>query len=322
MTALSEQHADERTRTGVGYDPLRDKSYQATALGRDIADFLAWCELGGMSPRTLVGYEPDLARGALMFPTKGIDELTDGDAMQIARMFPAGSRRVRVASWKSFYKWGVRTRRVTVNPFDSLPILRKPHPKVPTVFTDVEAEALLTLDLRDAACMCMLLDAGLRKAEARHIRLRDCLPESGQVIILHGKGSKERVVPMTARLSHVLNELLLIERVEPDDYLWYRTRANHLARHISRDRPIGEGTFARWWRLCIEQAGVKYRVPHTTRHTFATRWSRLGLPLEDIQKLLGHASINTTAEIYVHSTIYDVAARMKAIELRMEVDAT
>ncbi len=52
----------------VGYDPLRDKTYQSTRLGRDVADFLAWLELGGASPRTLDQYERDLARGALMFP--------------------------------------------------------------------------------------------------------------------------------------------------------------------------------------------------------------------------------------------------------------
>src|SRR5262245_3382607 len=49
------------------YDPLLDKSYQLTKLGPAIVDWLAWCELGGMRPRTLDQYERDLARGALMY---------------------------------------------------------------------------------------------------------------------------------------------------------------------------------------------------------------------------------------------------------------
>lgn len=296
------------------FDPLRDKSYRATRLGRDVADFLVWMELGGASPKTILNYEADLARGALMFPEKAVDTLSDGDALQIAKTFPAASRRVRVASWRSFYKWALRTRKVTVNPFDSLPVMRKPHQKVPQIFSDSESEALLNLELRDAVCMAVLLDAGLRKAEARHLRFRDCMPESGQVIVLHGKGDKDRIVPMTARLAHLLNEILLLGEARPDDYVFYSLKANDMMRKIVRSGPIGEGTFARWWRRCLEQAGVRYRVPHTTRHTFATRWRRLGLAIDDLQILLGHASINTTASIYTHTTIHDVAGRMKLIE--------
>ena len=63
------------------FDPLRDKTYQSTRLGRDVADFLAWLELGGTSPRTLDQYERDLARGALMFPDRDAGTLEDGDAL-------------------------------------------------------------------------------------------------------------------------------------------------------------------------------------------------------------------------------------------------
>ncbi len=85
-------------------------------------------------------------------------------------------------------------------------------------------------------------------------------------------------------------------------------------RKIVRTGPVGEGTFARWWRRSLETAGVRYRVPHTTRHTFATRWRRLGLAIDDLQILLGHASINTTASVYLHTTVHDVAQRMRLIE--------
>jgi hypothetical protein len=89
----------------VSFDPLREKRYRETALGRDVVDFLAWGELGGWSERTRDQYERDLSRGCLMFPSKGIAELEDGDAIQIAKSFKPGERRVRVAAWRSFYKW-------------------------------------------------------------------------------------------------------------------------------------------------------------------------------------------------------------------------
>ncbi len=298
-----------------GFDPLRDKTYQSTRLGRDVADFLAWLELGGASPKTLLNYEADLARGALMYPETPLVELSDGDMLHIANAFPARSRRVRISAWRSFYKWALRTRRVTVNPCDALPDIKKRPQPVIRVFTDPEIEALLALPVRDAAPLAVLLEAGLRKAEARGLRMRDCYPESGQVIVLNGKGNRDRIVPMSARISHLLNELLLLERLDGNDHVFYAVKANQTdVRKILRGKPVGEGTFARWWRSCLTTAGVRYRTPHTARHTFATRWRHRGLAIDDLQILLGHSSITTTASIYVHTRVADIAERMHAIE--------
>ncbi len=300
--------------SAIDYDPLRDKTYQRTRLGRDVADFLAWLELGGSSPRTLDQYERDLARGALLFPSKAIADLTDGDIFQIAKQFKPGERRVRVAAWRSFLKWAIRTRRIDRNPADTLPVIKKQPQPVIRVFTDPEIEALLGLPVIDAAPLAVLVEAGLRKAEARMLRLQDCLPESGQVVVIKGKGSRDRIVPMTGRLRYLLNELALQERLNPADHIFYAVRANQVTRKILRDRPIGEGTFARWWRDCLTRAGVRYRTPHTARHTFATRWRQLGLALDEIQILLGHSSIRTTADLYVHTKVADVAEHMALIE--------
>ncbi len=319
MTELA-AHSDESTRTPtltvVGFNPLRDKSYQSTRLGRDIVDFLAWCELGGMSPKTLINYEPDLARGALMFPDKGMPDITGGDILHIAQSFPPKSRRTRTSSWKSFYKWGLRTRRVTYDPTIELPdIKRNPQPVI-RIFNDVEIDALLSLPVIDAAPLAVLLEAGLRKAEASKIRLQDCMPETGQVVVLNGKGGRDRIVPMSSRLAHLVNELALQERLNRLDHIFYAVKGNQFdQRKILRGKPVGEATFARWWRRCLDDAGVSYRTPHTARHTFATRWRLRGLAIDDLQILLGHASINTTASIYVHTRIADVSARMHAIEL-------
>lgn len=301
---------------GVAYDPLRDKTYASTRLGRDVTDFLAWMNLGGASPKTLLNYEADLARGCLMFPNTSMADLTDGDMLHIAKSFPAPSRRVRISAWKSFYKWGLRTRRVTMNPCDALPDIKKRPQQVIRTFTDPEIEALLSLPVIDAAPLAILLEAGLRKAEARNLRIRDCYPESGQVIVVNGKGNRDRIVPMSPRLSHLLNELLLLERLDGNDHVFYAVKANQFEqRKILRGKPVGEGTFARWWRQCIDTAGVRYRTPHTARHTFATRWRLRGLAIDDLQILLGHSSINTTASIYVHTRVADVAERMHQIEL-------
>lgn len=303
------------TSDGIVFDPLRDKSYRLTRLGGDIEAFLAWCEIGGMSPKTLLNYEPDLSRGALMFPDKGIAELTGDDLVHIAQAFPPKSRRVRMSTWKSFYKWARRTRRVMVNPCEELPDIKKNHQPVIDIFNEVERDALLGLPVRDAAPIAVLLEAGLRKQEASNLRVQDCLPESGQVIVLQGKGGRDRIVPMSPILSHLLNELLLLERLHPSDHIFYAVKGNQTGtKKIMRDRPVGAATFARWWRARLLAAGVQYRNPHIARHTFATVWRQRGLALDDIQILLGHASINTTQSLYVHTRIQDVAGRMQLIE--------
>lgn len=301
------------------YDPTKDRRYELTGLAGDIAAWLAWLELGGASPRTISQYERDLARGALLYPSKAIADLTDGDLFQIAKQFKPGERRVRIAAWRSFLKWAVRTRRIERNPADLLPEIKQKPQAVISVFNDAEIESLLGLPVIDAAPLAMLLEAGLRKAEARHLRFQDALPESGQVVVLQGKGARDRIVPMTGRLRYLLNELALTERLNPQDHVFYGTRANASRRQTIRDRPIGEGTFARWWTRCLDAAGVRYRNPHVARHSFATKWRKDGLALDEIQILLGHASIATTSAIYVHTGVADVAEHMQLIEsLRSE----
>jgi integrase len=104
----------------------------------------------------------------------------------------------------------------------------------------------------------------------------------------------------------ILEELLVAERATrdsgPDPFAF------------NRARPIGDGSFQRWWDRCLRGAGVRYRKPPTTRHTFATRWRRRGLAVDEIQLLRGHSSIRTTSDLYVHTDVEDVAARMALIE--------
>jgi integrase/recombinase XerD len=306
---------------GVGFDPTKDKSYAATRLGRDVADFLAWLELGGASPRTLDQYERDLARGALMFPDKTVGELEDGDALHIAKQFKPLERRVRVAAWRSFFKWARQTRKAHANPFDALPTIRRPQQKVPDLFTEAEIEALCGLGGLDGPLMEIMFGTGARKGDCRRLQLKHFIPsgnpeEPDSVVFIDGKGGKSRRVRVRPRVSTAIATLATLEGLSSDDHLWYSVRANEISRKVMRRDPVGEGTFARWWRDCLERAGVRYRNPHVTRHTFATNYLRDGGRLEVLSKLLGHASESTTADLYVHLDDRDVLADLAVIEGR------
>jgi integrase len=142
--------APERSEV-VEFDPIRDKTYRRARLGPDVAAFLAWLELGGASPITVDNYERALAVVCRMYPNTPIDEITDGQLAQVFKRFPARSRRVRVAPYRTFFKWARQTRRVTENPMELLPLIRRQPRKRPDVFTDAEVDALLSLDVVDAA---------------------------------------------------------------------------------------------------------------------------------------------------------------------------
>lgn len=87
---------------------------------------------------------------------------------------------------------------------------------------------------------------------------------------------------------------------------------------ITRSRPIGDGSFDRWWPRRLDDADVRYRNPHTTRHSFATRYLRGlgGKPgrLETLQLVLDHESIRTTSDLYGHLDMRDVALDFGLIE--------
>ena len=304
--------------TVVAFDPLRDKSYRQTALGRDVADFLAWKELGGASPRTLDDYERYLARGAIMFPATPLTAWTDAEVLHVAKAMPQRSRRVRMAAYSSFFRWAKQQRRISDNPMDYVPRIKRQQQKIIDVFSEDEVDALLALPTRDAAPLAVLLEAGLRKTEARNLLWRNSSLKRRRVTVKNGKGGKDREIPMSARLAQLLAQLALDEDLKPEDHILYSERAGGWAagywRKTYRNSPQGSGTFARWWRRCLEEAGVRYRNPHTARHTFATTWRNRGLAADDLQILLGHASIQTTVDLYFHTSVEDVAARMALIE--------
>ena len=299
----------------VEYDALKDKTYRRARSGADVAAFLAWFELGGASPISVDNYERALAVMCRMYPLTPVDQITDGQLAQVFKTFPAKSRRVRVAPYRTFFRWARQTRRIQENPMELLPLMRRQPKRQHDVFSDAEIDLILGLPTIDAAPCCVLLDAGLRRTEAMNLQVKHCLPESGAVKVIGGKGGKDRKVPMSGRLQQLLADLILLEGLKPADHVFFGVRANGQgARRILRDHPIGEGTFARWWRRCLDDAGVRYRRPHEARHTFATVWRRRGLQADDLSIIMGHESVRTTSDLYVVITPEEVAGRMAAIE--------
>lgn len=296
--------------TVVAYDPLRDSRHRTARAAREQQDWLAWLELGGLAARTLEEYERNTAVLLRLFPDTPFEEFSDGDLAHALRTFPnAGNR---VAAYRNWFKWGRRTGRRPDNPCDLLPEFRRKKRKVLDIFTDAEEAALCALPTPDGQLMTVLFDAGLRRQEAVCLTVRRCDLQRRRVIVKEGaKGARERVVPMGDRLAQALGDLFLFEGLGPKDHLWYSRPGG--GRRVRRDRPASVSSFRDWWIRCLDAADVAYKRPHMTRHTFATRWRARGLDLDEIQVLLGHASIQTTRDIYVHTEVDDIARRMEEL---------
>lgn len=299
-------------RKVVDSDPLRESRFPEARAAREQADWLSWLEIGGIRPRTLDDYSWATDRLLEAFPAKPFRGFTDGDLLHVLKQFPPRSRRVRLAAYRSWFLWGVKTRRLNLNPVDLLPKIQRVPPTVIEVFTEKETKALKTLPTPDGQLMTVLLELGLRKGEARNLRVEDFDFERREVNLTRGtKGGKERVVVLSQECLHAIVELVTLEGLNPEDYLWATKPGGGRIRH---DRPIGNSGFQIWWGQSLGLARVKYRKPHTTRHTYATVWRERGLPLDDLQLMLGHASITTTSDLYVHTQVRDVRRRMDELE--------
>ena len=107
-------------------------------------------------------------------------------------------------------------------------------------------------------------------------------------IVIKGKGQKERLVPLRTNVLDLLNKYISSETKKDQKYLFSSNgKENHITRrtieNIIKDAAL---------KACIEPSKVS---PHTMRHSFATHLLQKGLDIREIQELLGHASINTTA---------------------------
>jgi integrase/recombinase XerD len=297
---------------------LEGDGYELTRLGKPLADYLAAKTVAGREDKTLRDKRAYVGAFALMWPDLELAHVEPRHVLHYLaihqKRLAASSLRARYTHLNDFFNWCVAWDLMSKNPMRQLEPPRRQGKKVYDLFSDAEVELLCGLPLIDGALMTVMLDAGLRRSECCRMRPRDIREGGlhGRIAIVGGKGGKDRLVPMTRRLATALALLQGDSQMGPTDYFWY-VRVNQ-GRTVKRDRPIGDGSFQRWWDRCLDDAGVRRRNPHMTRHTYATRWLRRGGRLETLSMNLGHASLTFTKDAYGHLDINDADRDLAAIE--------
>lgn len=172
---------------------------------------------------------------------------------------------------------------------------------LPSVLSVDEVVSLLeaidkstTLGLRNMALLELIYGSGLRVSELLNIKLKDIHMQQSYVVVT-GKGSKERIVPISDMALIAIRNYLVKARdlliKEKTDYLFLNSQGQALSRI---------GFFKNLKKLAIEAELDPNKVsPHTLRHSFATHLLENGMDLRSLQNLLGHEDISTT-QIYTH----------------------
>lgn len=204
-----------------------------------------------------------------------------------------------LSSLNSFYNYMVDNGYIEKNPCDNISFPKLPK-RLPKFLTIEEVNKLLDIDLkkpldyRNKAMLETLYGTGMRISELLELTLSNINFEDSSIKVM-GKGSKERIIPLSDLTMHYLKMYIneyrpLILKTNNSDYLF----VNYNGKKMSR-----QGFFKILKELCDKSGIDKEISPHVLRHSFATHLLNNGADLRIIQELLGHENIETT-EIYSH----------------------
>ena len=209
---------------------------------------------------------------------------------------------------RQFYRFLFIDGYLEVDPTELLESPKQPD-HLPEVLSTAEVDLLeQAIDLskweghRNRAIIEVLFSCGLRVSELTNLKLSNLYIEE-QYIRVMGKGSKERLVPISPRALDELNYWFAdrnVMKIKPgeEDYVFLNRRGQHLTRTM---------ILIMIKRYAVE-AGIKKTIsPHTLRHSFATSLLEGGADLRAIQAMLGHESIGTTEILYAYRHLYTTA---------------
>lgn len=263
---------------------------------------------GGLATNTLEAYRRDLSKlqtfldrhclsmNAPVSPSQVVGFLASLKAEGLS----SASMARTVSAMRGWFRFLVREGIVAVNPTRDLSTVRRGI-KLPSTLTMLEVTALLELpavqtaeDARDRTMLELMYAAGLRVSELVALELA-WLDLTVGCVRVHGKGSKERLVPIGEVARDALAHYL--DHVRPGILQRRSSRALFVSR---RGGALTRQAFWKIVRQRARRAGIAKPIsPHMLRHSFATHLLEGGADLRAVQAMLGHANIATT-QIYTH----------------------
>ena len=202
-----------------------------------------------------------------------------------------------------FFKWCISNHYMTINPIAGIELPRIER-RFPIKFNKQEALKLLEvaynypydykyLRYRNHAIFSMFVFAGLRKSELLNLRLADVDIANLTVFVNQGKGSKDRIIPMSYTLAESLKRYL-------DERKRLGKSCVHFFASLNRNTGFTDSGIRRLVVKMRRASGMKFSV-HKLRHTFATLMLEGGCDIYSLSKMMGHSDIKTTT-IYLSAS--------------------
>ncbi|RBP99037.1 tyrosine-type recombinase/integrase [Bifidobacterium xylocopae] len=199
--------------------------------------------------------------------------------------------RSRVNALRSFFRWAVVHGRIDSNPMDIIPAIKRRKKKQLPAPAEAVVKGLYHSDGRVRLLVRLFSDAGLRRNEAAIVRTDDLVGDlTGKSLVVHGKGDKDRVVPLTDRLVRDLE-------CRPEGWVFPGGHGGHICNDTA-------------YRLVKDATGWP---PHAFRRRFATDVWRATGDVVKVQSLLGHESLATT-QSYIYDTADDLRQAVKSMQ--------
>ena len=207
----------------------------------------------------------------------------------------------KLSALRSYYKYLCSNNKVKTNLFNLISSPKKEQ-KLPRYFEYNELEELFNvpdletyLGQRDRLVLELLYATGIRVGELVKIKLKD-INKSERTILIHGKGSKERIVNYGEYASDILNIYLNDGYKELNKF-----NSDYLVLN-NQGRVITERGIRYILTNLIKKTSLHKNIsPHMLRHSFATHLLNEGCDILSVKELLGHESISST-QIYTHIT--------------------
>lgn len=274
----------------------------------------------GLSQNTIEAYGHNIHRFLNFLNDKKIDHLEELSRLDLRTFLHflkkkgLSTRSIarNLIAVRMFFRFLQQEGVININPAEGLE-LPKMAKILPEVLSLEEVDRLLSqpnphtsLGVRDRTMLEILYATGMRVSELIHLLTHQIQLEGGYVL-LRGKGSKERIVPLGREAIHWLKKylmefrpLLLKEKESPFLFI------NRYGKPMSRQQ---------FWKLIKaygRKGGIQKRItPHVLRHSFASHLLERGADLRSVQMMLGHVDISTT-QIYTHVT----GERLKKVHQR------
>lgn len=264
------------------------------------------------SPYTVEFYEQDLEDFGLFMSEQSIAQLQEVEYSDVRlyltklleKKLARKSVARKISSLRSLYKFLLREGVVHKDPF-SLVYIPKVEKRLPDFFYEEELAALfqsceddVPLGQRNKVILELLYATGIRVSECCQLKLEDIDLEMS-VLLIHGKGRKDRYVPFGSFAQDALERYMNDGR---EKIMTHHKKEHEFLLINARGGPLTTRGVQMILNKILEKSSLSGKIhPHKLRHSFATHLLNNGADMRSVQELLGHSSLSST-QIYTHVT--------------------